>query len=249
MVAKRRGMCMRFSAVQFMVKHARVCVCTGKRRWKMNIKYVFGETGSGKSHLVNREAGPNAYWKDGGSKWFHGYEGEENVVIEEYRSGFPYGMFLQLLDKWPYKVEVKGGMPDFVCKNLWITSHYAPSELYPNVADKSEMYRRLGHSCYKMRLLPSGRRQIAKATVTGFTGLSVWEDVEDDHPPAESVELVTSEALDDRPAEPVAAILASLPSQRVHVGCMCAVVECGEQNAQCQCSCHDDDSDGETQAF
>lgn len=199
----------------------------------MSIKYIFGKTGTGKSHMADSEAGTAAYWKDGGSKWFHGYEGEENVVIDEYRSGFPYGVFLQLLDKYPLKVEVKGGMPEFVAKKLWITSHFAPHELYGNIADKSELYRRLEGCVYRL---------------TTHNGVRYLEPMSGDG--TRSLVLSPIVIPNDRPEEPVARTLATMAPDV----CMCDLLECGTGNAQCRCDCHDpahtsDDDDGPTQGF
>jgi hypothetical protein len=200
----------------------------------MDIMYIFGATGTGKSHYVDKEAGPAAYWKDGGSKWFHGYEGEENVVIDEYRSGFPYGVFLQLLDKYPIKVEVKGGMPEFVAKKVWITSNLAPYELYPNVTDKSHLYRRLDGCVWHIYKGATGQRYIVPCNKDGT---HVYFSRQRPLP-------------EDRPEEPVAQTLAELRDAPTPIEadvCMCDLLNCGEQNAQCMCGCHDDDSDGETQ--
>lgn len=185
----------------------------------MDIQYLFGATGTGKSHLANKEAGPASYWKDGGTKWFHGYEGEAHVVIEEFRSGFPYGALLQILDKWPYRVESKGDMSHFVCKKLWITSHYAPYQLYANVNDKSELFRRLGvgqvwrfykdgEKRYRIETTPDGR------TDTGTPEELINEEFEN---ALEELEIVSP------PTEPVTS---------------CACDGCEDQNAQCLCDCH-----------
>jgi hypothetical protein len=104
------------------------------------ITWLYGPTGSGKSHYAREQAGPNAYWHDfygdSGRPWWDGYACQDTVVFDEVNSGsFKLSYWLRLLDKYPFGVEVKGASVPFVARDIWITSNYAPSQLFPNMDD------------------------------------------------------------------------------------------------------------------
>lgn len=100
-----------------------------KRTWKTEVYLLFGPPGSGKSHLC-RERAPDAYWKQPNSKWFDGYMGQEDVVIDDYRAWLPWATLLQLLDSYPMTVEIKGGQTNWLAKRIFITSNFLPSDWY-----------------------------------------------------------------------------------------------------------------------
>lgn len=71
--------------------------------------YVFwGPTGTGKSRRAWDEAGPDAYPKDPRSKFWDGYNGHSNVVLDEFRGAIDVSHLLRWFDRYPVLVEVKG---------------------------------------------------------------------------------------------------------------------------------------------
>jgi hypothetical protein len=95
----------------------------------------YGESGSGKSRSVAEAAGPDAYWlpKPNGTRAFwDGYEGQEAVVIDEFYGWLPYNFLLRLLDRYPLRVETKGGSVAFTSKVVYFTSNQSPSRWYRN---------------------------------------------------------------------------------------------------------------------
>lgn len=108
-----------------------------KRNYPMEIEVLYGPTGTGKTRYAF-ETYPDAYFQPPG-KWWPDYEGQETVIIDEmYGSRFPLGFFLQLTDRYPLKVEVKGGTREFTSKRIVFTSNYHPHEWYAN--KKSDFY-------------------------------------------------------------------------------------------------------------
>jgi len=100
------------------------------RSFKTEIFWLWGPTGTGKSHLAWEQAGPDAYapisWK-----WWDGYDGQEHVVLDDIRADWaPYNSFLQLFDKYPLRVECKGGSRQFLAKKIWVTSPYDPPAFF-----------------------------------------------------------------------------------------------------------------------
>ena len=100
---------------------------SGSRNWPTVVKWYHGPTGCGKSRAAFEEAGPDAYVKMPGNKWWDGYEGQENVVIDDYRCDFStFSELLRLFDRYPMRVEIKGGSTQFLAKTIWVTTPYDP---------------------------------------------------------------------------------------------------------------------------
>lgn len=96
--------------------------------------YVFwGKTGTGKSRRAWDEAGLDAYCKDPRTKFWCGYQGQSNVVIDEFRGGIDISHLLRWLDRYPVRVEIKGSSRPLVATKIWITSNLEPKWWYPDV--------------------------------------------------------------------------------------------------------------------
>jgi len=93
----------------------------------------WGKTGTGKSRRAWDEAGMEAYCKDPRSKFWDGYQSEENVVIDEFRGGIDIAHLLRWLDRYPVRVEIKGSSKPLLAKKIWITSNLRPGQWYPDV--------------------------------------------------------------------------------------------------------------------
>lgn len=94
---------------------------------------VWGKTGLGKSRYAWSQAGWEAYPKDPNSKFWCGYRGQQNVVIDEFRGGININHLLRWLDRYPVIVEIKGGAQVFKSKQIWITSNLHPKDWYPEL--------------------------------------------------------------------------------------------------------------------
>lgn len=104
------------------------------RNWQMQIEVIWGATGVGKTRQAAEE-NPKAYWKSKGL-WWDGYLNEEVVVIDEYYGWFPWDYMLRLTDRYPMRVETKGGCVQFVAKKIIFTSNSDPKDWYPNMTAK-----------------------------------------------------------------------------------------------------------------
>ncbi len=100
-----------------------------KRTWKTKVYCITGPTGIGKSHYVFEHA-PDAF-RQTNKHWFSQYQGEADVVLDEfYGSRCSYSFLLMLLDEYPMTVETKGGEVNFAPKRIWITSNKPAWEWY-----------------------------------------------------------------------------------------------------------------------
>ena len=109
------------------------------------INVYWGKTGAGKSHAAWEEAGLDAYPKDPNTKYWDGYQGQENVVIDEFRGKIDISHMLRWCDKYPVVVENKFGACVFKAKEIWITSNISPEQWYPDLDEetKQALLRRL----------------------------------------------------------------------------------------------------------
>lgn len=102
------------------------------------VRVYCGTTGTGKSYRAWSEATLNAYPKDPGTKFWYGYNRQENVVIDEFRGEITIANLLRWVDDYPCIVETKGSGCALVCRNIWITSNLHPRNWYPSL-DPSTM--------------------------------------------------------------------------------------------------------------
>lgn len=91
---------------------------------------IFGPTGTGKTRYAF-DSYPDAYmWGPEQGKWFDKYDGHKTVIMDEFRGQLPFGYLLRLLDRYPMKIEMKGGMTEFIADTIIITSPGHPSTWY-----------------------------------------------------------------------------------------------------------------------
>lgn len=115
------------------------------RRWKTRVFWWYGPTGTGKSFEAN-ERFPEAYWKMGCNKWWDGYRGESAVIIDDYRRDLcTFAELLRLLDRYPYRVEYKGGTCQFAARDVVITTPMGPRETWAGRCeeDLQQLIRRI----------------------------------------------------------------------------------------------------------
>lgn len=112
-------------------------------RSKPEVTVLYGPTGTGKSHTAN-EMFPDAYRLD--NRWWDGYDGQDAVIIDEFNGWIPCNSLLRVMDKFPYRVENKGGSVPLVATKIVITSHFHPSEWYAEQGERlPEILRRIDH--------------------------------------------------------------------------------------------------------
>lgn len=124
---------------QIQKDHLRPSLC------QKTVTVYWGPTGVGKSHLAWEKAGIEAYPKDPRTKFWDGYQGQENVVMDEFRGDIDISHMLRWLDKYPVIVEQKFGATSFKAKNFFITSNLDPRDWYPGLDEgtKAALLRRM----------------------------------------------------------------------------------------------------------
>lgn len=124
----------------------RACLLTqGRRNWQTEVFWFYGSTGTGKSRAAF-ELAPGAYWKPGSSKWWDGYDGEADVIIDDYRRDLcTFSELLRLFDRYPHVVECKGGSRQFVARRIFVTTPRCPRETWAGRTeeDLNQLMRRI----------------------------------------------------------------------------------------------------------
>lgn len=119
----------------------------GQRHSAPEITIYYGKTGTGKSALAHRNF-PDAYWppwpKKGGW-WWSDYEGQDEVILDEWRHQISLDEILRLFDRYPYTVQEKGSSMNMVSTKFVVTTNIHPQFWFPNVAPstKAPLFRRL----------------------------------------------------------------------------------------------------------
>lgn len=115
------------------------------RSWMPEVIWIYGPTGVGKSkYAFDHCVDP---WVSGETgKWFEGYDGHEDVIFDDFRGDFcKFHVLLRLLDRYPYRIEVKGSSRQFLARRIFITSCHPPHEVYKDRAgeDLAQLGRRI----------------------------------------------------------------------------------------------------------
>lgn len=125
--------------------------CSRQRDWPTKCMVIWGAPGVGKSWLAKQmyPPGKKSYWCLPHSKWWTGYRGQANIVIDNYTGWFKWAYLMRLIDEYPMEVEIKGGSVPFLARNIVITTVIHPSNWYRGKdlqGDMGELFRRV--SCF-----------------------------------------------------------------------------------------------------
>lgn len=117
-----------------------------KRDFVPYVEWIYGPTGTGKSHYVYSKEGDLYSKSFNDDKWWDGYNYQEAVLLDDYRGEMKYNELLKLLDKYPYTVPRRGRAPiQMMAKRFYITAPSKPEEIYMNQGsdDIGQLLRRI----------------------------------------------------------------------------------------------------------
>jgi hypothetical protein len=116
------------------------------RNHKTHIFWFYGPTGTGKSTEAHELTEGKAFWKQGGSHWWCGYDGHEDVIIDDYRRDLcTFSELLRIFDKFPYTAQTKGGNVQMVAKRIFVSTPKSPEETWEGRTeeDLQQLLRRI----------------------------------------------------------------------------------------------------------
>lgn len=96
----------------------------------------WGEPGVGKSrYIYDNHQARDVYelnLGDGSTKsiWWDGYRGQEVILINDFEGEMGWKYLLRLLDRYPFRIQIKGSHCWRLCKYIYITSNDKPEHWY-----------------------------------------------------------------------------------------------------------------------
>lgn len=114
-------------------RYMALCSAVEPRNFKSKVTVLWGPPGTGKSHYATSR-GVAFILTSSNYPWFDGYKGGD-VLIDDFYGWMPFHKLLVLLDRYPAKVQIKGGIVEWAPKNIYITSNRLPESWYsdPNL--------------------------------------------------------------------------------------------------------------------
>lgn len=107
-----------------------------KTKWRdLHTVYIFGKTGLGKTKMVMDTHGYQNVYRVTDYKHypFDDYNGEDVLMLEEYRSSFPIGDILKYLDGYPLRLSARFKNKQACFTKVYIVTNEPPEAQYRNV--------------------------------------------------------------------------------------------------------------------
>lgn len=107
--------------------------------WReLEVTYIFGKTGSGKTRGVMERYGyQNCYRVTDYKHPFDTYDGQDVIIFEEFRGGLKHGDMLNYLDGYPLKLPCRYFDRQACYTKVYILSNVPPDEQYTGIDKES----------------------------------------------------------------------------------------------------------------
>lgn len=95
--------------------------------------WLWGPTGVGKTrdaYLKYWPKEPHYVWQASNGRWWDGYDGEDKIIMEEFRGQMLWSDLLALLQRTEYRVQYKGGFVHIQASKFVFTSPFPPDKVY-----------------------------------------------------------------------------------------------------------------------
>nr|WAE42315.1 MAG: replication associated protein [Cressdnaviricota sp.] len=116
---------------------------------EINVTAIIGTPGSGKTRFIyDNNSWDNIYklnTNTNGTLWFDGYEGQEILLIDDFKGWIKYTELLTILDRYPYRCQLKGSYTYANWKTVYITSNYEVEKWYLDDHNKQALKRRINN--------------------------------------------------------------------------------------------------------
>lgn len=107
-----------------------------------NVIWRWGLAGTGKTRWAFDNFDINDIYVKDATRWWDGYENQKVILIDDFDNEWPYRDFLRLLDRYPYRAQVKGGYVVVNSEYIIITCEHPP-DYYWQGNELAQVTRRL----------------------------------------------------------------------------------------------------------
>lgn len=118
-----------------------------KSKWRnLEVTYIFGKTGSGKTRSVMDKYGyENCYRVTDYAHPFDTYDGQDVIIFEEFRGGLKHGDMLNYLDGYPLLLPCRYFNRQACYTKVFLITNIEPFDQYPKVDQESRQafFRRI----------------------------------------------------------------------------------------------------------
>jgi len=115
------------------------------RDFATEVVIYWGRTGTGKTRRVVEDEEDLWIAPDNQLMWFDGYSGQKAVLFDDFVSckAAKFGFLLQITDRYPLQVPVKGGFVNWRPERIYFTSNLSPEDWYVGATtEQKEAFRR-----------------------------------------------------------------------------------------------------------
>jgi len=120
--------------------------CEPGRTCEPEVYWICGGSGLGKSTLALQYCeGQRTYTKSNSCKYWDGYDGHENVILDDFRdSWWPMTDTLRIMNGKNCQIECKGSSRQLLAKRIFFTTIKSPYEYYKGTGeDQFQLIRRI----------------------------------------------------------------------------------------------------------
>lgn len=122
-----------------------------KKMIQPEVTVLVGEPGIGKTRRIYDTENIDDVYKvevgDGSANsiFWDNYNGEQVILIDDFHNNFKLDYMLRLLDRYPIKLNIKGGHTWKCATRIYITSNIHPDNWYPNcpTIHRKALFRRI----------------------------------------------------------------------------------------------------------
>lgn len=156
------------------------------------VYWIHGATGTGKTrsafeYLCKRVGSEEVWMSSGSLRWFDGYEGHKAVILDDIRAdSIQYNQLLRILDRYPTRVEYKGGSVQWVPEVIIITAPMGPEQFFRPGDDIEQLQRRISRV---IEFKPGSNTNLAQYVLTRPNTPISTPSVSEEEPKGDVLEL------------------------------------------------------------
>lgn len=154
-----------------------------KEKRDVTVFWYYGRTGTGKTRKALEETGDDVWMSCGDLKFWNGYTGEEDVILDDFRANHcTLEYLLRILDVNQVFVNIKNGFVPLLAKRIFITSCRHPEKMYRCNEHMDQLTRRITGGIFffdedGMHRCQPSNTSVGLVDVPGFDDDNYYEDL------------------------------------------------------------------------